>query len=234
MKKILSLFICLLLLVLVGCDQQVIHGEIRVLSPMTLHSSSGMQAISPGQYQARLRIHTNKQLAFRRQLELKLKQDGQEKNLTLRIPPGFDIPPSGEFHLPASENGQIYDIIGENISKMAYSGPVIREYESCHFYIGSGLENHCLQGRWGNLDDHSCHYDSTPVFVLGDRMVEYQHEIVTTKIHLQLQSPEKGQILATFISQGQWIKEQHYNEVGPCHGNYYDKWHDLYGPSPLP
>ena len=167
---------------LTACNEM--DGYLKVVQNIGLYTSNGkLIELNKGSYNAGLKVENKK---FRLLMDIQTNKNITDKSKWTKV--YFTLPPeicdanySGQINVPADENGQNYDLVGE-VGKFVTQGEQKTETRVCVYDYT--YHYHCY---YDSHHQQHCYWEKDPIY--GQQQVIYHYVYHTTKIEGSLMLP---------------------------------------------
>jgi len=193
--------IVLLALFATGCKNEF-NGRIQVFEPLQLKAIKGSSQVPVGNYKIKFDFPEKKKV----RIEIKLKGKNKFSRAYFNIGSRYFPKYSGPINIPASENGQPYDLVGflettEHESREQWTS------ESCTY---TDYRRECYIERDGRR-----HCRTVPVTVYGYRDIRFYDRTTHQRLELDFELPHTKRAVARTGGSQSW-NERIYTYQGPC------------------
>ena len=143
-----------------------------------------------GDYPMKVSLAKNK-----KSIHVQIDRKGITTHVTLKVPPGAQVPENGRFELLGKNSGQTFDVAG-NVKTTKVQSESIQEWEGCIYYRDEYVCRRRRDRRHPRRDDRrrpprrECRWERVPVE--GSRDVEFHYLTTTVRFSSQLSSPGEG------------------------------------------
>lgn len=186
-----KLFLGFMSLILVSCND--VSGNLHVLGDFSLTQNGVEFEIDPGIQEATLKFKSKKKI------QLKLKLNGEKHSFDFDLAREYDFPRrNGNFRIPAEENSQGYDIIGE-IRTLSERSRRYMERESCTV---REWRTRCRNTRRGRICER------IPVTRYGWRDVEFYFVDTQETVNIQLKQAMQVESVAVFDAENHYRRKE--------------------------